>query len=142
MATGTAAINPPSRQDPRQVANTLKKIINWNDSGVTNAGVQSNVNFDNSLPLGAFITRVLVEIVTAFNGGAALTVGTVGAGYNNIVAAGDVDEATVGVYDPTRGLGQSLLAAAEKTPVVAITQNAATQGKAIIVIEYEGGFSS
>jgi hypothetical protein len=102
---------------------------------VTNAGVQSNVNFDNSLPQGAFILRVLVEIVTTFNGGASLTVGTVAAGYNNIVAAADVNEGVAGVYDVTRALGRGLTAAAEKTPVVAITQNAATQGQAIIVID-------
>ena len=142
MATGTAQVSPPARQDPRQVLNTLKKTINWNDAGVTNAGVQSNVNFDNSLPRGAFITNVLVEIVTAFDGGAALTVGTVAAGYNNIVAAADVAEGVAGVYQATRAYGRSLASAADITPVVTITQNGATAGQAIILITYEGGFSS
>ncbi len=142
MATGTAATLPPPRQDPRQVANTLKKTINWNDAGVTNAGVQANTNFDNSLPQSAFILRVLVEIVTTFDGGASLTVGTVAAGYNNVVAAADVNEAVAGVYDVTRALGRSLTAAAPVTPVVAITQNGATKGQAIIIIEYDGGFAS
>ena len=140
MPTNTAAVLPPNRQDPRQVVNSLKKTVNWNDAGVTNAGVQSNVNFDNSLPRGAFISRVLVEIVTTFNGGGVLTVGTVAAAYNNIVAAADVNEAVAGVYDVTRGLGRSLANAADAVPVVAITQNGATQGQAVILIEYEGGF--
>lgn len=140
MTTGTLGV--AARQDPRQVVNTLKKTINWNDSGLTNAGVLASVNFDNSLPIGAFISRVLVEIVTTFNGGGILTVGTVAAAYNNLVAAADVNEAVAGVYDVTRGLGRGLTAAADITPVATLTQNGATQGQAIILIEYEGGRQS
>jgi hypothetical protein len=68
-------------------------------------GIATGVAFDNYLPQNAFIENVLVEIVTVFNAGTTnvLTVGTVGATYNNIVAAGDVNEAAAGVYQATRG---------------------------------------
>jgi hypothetical protein len=83
MTTGVLGTN--ARQDPRQVVNTLKKTVNFNDPGVA-----AGIPFDNYLPQNAFILRVLVEIVVVFNAVTTnvLTVGTVGAAYNNIVAAG------------------------------------------------------
>ena len=140
MTTGTLGTN--ARQDPRQVANTLKKTVNFGD-----VGIASGVAFDNPLPAGAFILRVLVEIVTAFNAVTTnvLTVGTVNTPpYNNIVAAADVNEAVTGIYDVTRALGRSLTAAGDVTVVAQYTQTgtAATTGQAIIVIEYEGGWAS
>jgi len=143
MTTGTTQVLPPVRQDPRQVGNTLKKIINWNDAGISNAGVLSSTAFDNSLPAGAFITGVWVEIVTTFDGTTPLmTVGTVSTAYNNIVNSTDVDETTAGVYVVTRGLGRSLTAAADITPFVNLTLTTSTKGQAIIVIAYEGGWQS
>ena len=137
MATNTSPVFPPSRRDPRQVSNTLKRTINFNDADIAAA------SFANSLPAGAFILRVLVEIVTPFNAGTTnpLTVGTVGAAFNNIVADGDVNEAAAGVYEATRGLGRALAAAGEVavTAKYAPTGAAATTGQAVIVIEYEGG---
>src|SRR6516162_6232678 len=111
MATnvlGTAA-----RQDPRQVANTLKKTINFNDAA---SGVA--VPFANYLPQGAYIITVSVEVVTAFNGTTpTLTVGTVGAAYNNIVAAADVTWTAAAVGIPVvRSYGRSLTAAADVLP--------------------------
>ena len=139
MATGVLGTN--ARQDPRQVANTLKKIVNFND-----AGIAAGVAFDNPLPQNAFIMRVLVEIVAVFNAAATnvLTVGTVGATYNNIVAAADVNEGATGVYDVTRALGRALTAAADVNVFAQYTQTgaAATTGQAIIVIEFEGGWAS
>jgi len=139
MATGVLGTN--ARQDPRQVANTLKKIVNFND-----AGIAAGVAFDNPLPQNAFIMRVLVEIVAVFNATTTnvLTVGTVGATYNNIVAAADVNEGATGVYDVTRALGRALTAAADVLPYAQYTQTgtAATTGQAIIVIEFEGGWAS
>lgn len=141
MTTGTAQISPPTRRFPVQVANTLKKTVNFNDANVT-----TGVAFDNSLPEGANILLVQVEIVTVFNAGTTnvLTVGTNSATYNDLVAAGDVNEAAVGVTQVTRGLGQSILAAAGKTPYAMFTQSggAATTGQAIITILYEGGWAS
>ena len=138
MTTGTLGTN--ARQDPRQVVNTLKKTVNFNDTGIA-----AGVAMDNYLPQNAFILRVLVEVVTAFNAVTTnvLTVGTVNTPpYNNIVAAADVNEAVVGVYDVTRALGRSLTAAGDVLPLVQYTQTgtAATTGQAIIVIEYEGGW--
>lgn len=138
MATNTAQVLPPSRNDPRQVVNTLKKTVNWND-----LGIGSGVAFDNSLPEGAFITGVWVEIVTPFNAVTTnvLTVGTNAATYNNLVAAADINEAVAGVTWVSRGLGQSIALAAAITPYAMYTQTggAATAGQAVILITYEGG---
>ena len=139
MATDTAPLAPPVRRQAEQVANTLKKIINWNDPGVTNAGVQSNIAFDNSIPTGAVIFMVVAEILTAFDGGAIMTVGTAGAAYNNLLNAGDVAEGVVGGTGVTRGVGTVV---ADVVPYVTITQNGATVGKASITILYEGGWAS
>lgn len=140
MATNTAAAFPPTRQDPRQVANTLKRTINWNDVDVANAP------FINSLPLGANILQVMVEIVVAFNAGTTnvLTVGTNTPTDNDIVNAADVNEAATGVTLVTRALGRSLTAAAEKAVYAKFAQTgtAATAGQAIITILYEGGWAS
>lgn len=139
MTTGVLGTN--ARQDPRQVANTLKKTVNFNDPGIA-----AGVAFDNPLPQNAFILRVLVEIVALFNAGTTnvLTVGTVGATYNNIVAAADVNEGATGVYDVTRGLGRALTAAADVNVFAQYVQTgtAATTGQAIIVIEFEGGWTT
>jgi hypothetical protein len=139
MTTGVLGTN--ARQDPRQVANTLKKTVNWNDPGIA-----TGQPFDNPLPQNAFILRVLVEIVVAFNAGTTnvLTAGTVGAAYNNIVAAADVNEAVAGVYDVTRALGRALTASGDVTPyaMYAQTGTAASAGQAIFVIEFEGGWTS
>lgn len=137
MPTNTAAVVPAARQDPRQVVNTLKKTINWND-----AGVADGVAFDNSLPQGAFITQVLVEIVTLFDGaGPVLVVGTNATDYNDIVASGDVSEGSAAVTAVTRALGRSLCASADKTPYAKLTLSGASQGQAVITILYEGGNS-
>lgn len=140
MATGTAAVIPAPRQDARQVVNTLKKTVNYNDTGIANG-----VAFDNSLPQGAFIVDVLCEVVTSFNAATTnvLTVGSK-ANLNEIIASGDVNEAAAGVTRVTTGLGRSLAAAADFTPYAAYTQTgaAATQGQAVIVIIYEGGWAS
>lgn len=141
MATNTAPARPQSRRQPRQVSNTLKKTINFND-----AGIATGVAFDESLPQGAFILGVWVEVVTAFNAVTTnvLTIGTNASTYNNIVAAADVNEGATGVTQVTRGLGRSITAAAE-LPVFAMytqTGTAATTGQAVVVIEYEGGWIS
>ena len=138
MTTGVLGTN--ARVDPRQVVNTLKKTVNWNDNA---SGVASP--FANPLPAGAFISRVLVEIVTAFNGTTpALVAGTVGAAYNNIVAAGDVNLGVAGVYDATRSLGRALTAAGDILPYALYSNAGGTPsaGQAIILIEYEGGWQS
>lgn len=144
MATNT--LGTYARQDPRQVTNTLKLTVNFGDTNVS-----SGIAMANFLPQGAFITNVLVEVVTAFNAGTTntLTVGTNSANYNNIMSAADGvgnGSASIGtqVVIPTRGFGRSITAAADIQPFVKYTQTgtAATTGQAIVVIEYEGGFIS
>lgn len=139
MTTGVLGTN--ARQDPRQVVNTLKKTVNFNDPGIA-----AGVAFDNYLPQNAFIETVLTEVVVAFNAGTTnvLTAGTVGPNYTNIVAAADVTEATPGIYASTAGRGRSLTAAADVLPYAQYTQTgtAATTGQAIIVIFYEGGWQT
>jgi hypothetical protein len=139
MATNTAQVVPGARQDPRQVLNSLKKTVNFNDAGIATGNA-----FDNALPIASFITDILVEIVIVFNAVTTnvLTVGTVSTAYNNIVSATDVNEAATGVTRVTTGLGRSLTAAADIVPFAKYTQTgtAATTGQAIIVIVYEGGW--
>lgn len=138
MTTNTAAPLPPTRVDPRQVMNYLKKVVNYND-----AGIASGVAFENSIPKNAFIAQILVEIITAFNAVTTnvLTVGQNSTDYNDMVAAGDVDETATGVTTINRGLGRALTSAGDITPYAKYTQTgtAATAGKAEILIVYSGG---
>lgn len=128
-----------ARQDPRQVSNTLRYEFNFATPGLA-AGVQIGV-----LPQGAFITLEMLEIVQAFNAGTTnpITVGTVGAAYNNLLAAGENTPATPAVYvAPATRLGRSLTAAGD-TPVFlkyTPTGAAATTGIGILVLEFEGNF--
>jgi hypothetical protein len=138
MTTGVLGV--AARQDPRQVTNTLKKTINWNDAAT---GVA--VPFANYLPQGAFLTGVWVEVVTLFNGTTpTVTVGTNPTTYNNIVAAGDVTwTAAATAINILRGLGRSLTAAGDVLPQATWNATGApTQGQAIVVIEFEGGWQS
>lgn len=139
MATGTLGTN--ARQDPRQVVNTLKKIFNYNDPGIS-----TGIPFDNYLPQNAFIETVLTEIVVGFNAATTnvVTVGTVGPAYNNIAADADITDGTPGVYPSTIGRGRSLTASGDVLPYVKYTQTgaAATAGQGICVIFYEGGWTS
>src|SRR5579859_5121248 len=140
MATNTTPSFPSARRDPRQVSNTLKRTLNYNDSDIAQFG------FANALPAGAFITKVLVEIVTAFNAGTTnpITVGTNSTTYNNLIASTDNTPGTPGVYFVASGttkLGRAFAAAGD-TAVYGTyipTGTAATTGQAVIVIEYEGG---
>lgn len=138
MTTNTAQSLPPVRQNPRQVINYLRKVVNYND-----VGIGSGVAFEGSLPHGAFITDILVEVITAFNAATTnvLTVGTNGASYNNIVAAADVNEGATGVTRVTTGLGRSVTASGDVVPYAMYTQTgtAATTGKAQITIAFTGG---
>ncbi len=137
MPTGVLGTN--ARQDPRQVLNTLKKTVNFND-----AGIAVGLAFDNYLPQNAFIENVLTEVVVAFNAATTnvLTAGTNSPNYDNIVGAADVTEGTPGVYASTAGRGRSLTAAADVLVYARYTQTgtAATTGQAIIVLFYEGGW--
>lgn len=140
MPTNTAPVVPAPRQDPRQVANTLKKRFQFNT-----AGIAAGVPFDNALPQGAVIIAVLVEIITAFNAVTTnvLTVGTNSSTYNNIVAAADVNEGAIGTTRVERAIGGAINRSADLVPYVTYTQTgtAATAGDAEVTIVYEGGAS-
>src|ERR1700743_1053679 len=118
MTTNTTPGFPPSRRDPRQLTNTLKRTLNYN------AGDAALASFFSSIPGGAFITKVYVEIVTAFNAGTTnpITVGTNSTSYNNLIASGDNTPGTPGVYfitsSGTTKLGRAFAASAD-TPVYA-----------------------
>lgn len=144
MATNTTPAFPPNRLDPRQLTNTLKRVLNYNDTDATKAA------FFSSLPANAFVTKVEVEIVVGFTAGSTnpITVGTNPTAYNNLMASTDISSASTGVYfiaaSPTAKLGRAFAATGD-TPVFATylpTGTAASTGQAIIVIEYEGGWSS
>lgn len=143
MATNTTPAFPPSRRDPRQVENTLKFTLNYND-----VGAGSEESWANSLPAGAFITNVLVAVTTTFNAGSTnvVTVGTNTPSYNNIISSGDVTASAAATYQQTRGLGlAAVLTSTGDVPVFAKyaqTGTSATQGQAIVVITYEGGWLS
>lgn len=138
MATGV--LGTAARQDPRQVSNTLKKTVNWNDAA---SGVP--VPFANYLPQNAFITGVWIEVPTAFNGtGPTVTVGTT-TPWNNIVAAADATwtGAVVPAITQGRALGRSLTAAGDVLPQAVWTATGSpSAGQAIFVIEFEGGWQS
>ena len=139
MATGV--LGTAARQDPRQVSNTMKKTVNWNDAA-TGVGVP----FANYLPQGAFIIGCWVEVVTIFNGTTpTLSAGTNSPSYNNIVAAGDATWTGTVVPAITQGraLGRSLTAAADVLPYAVWTATGSPgAGQAIVVIEFEGGWQS
>jgi hypothetical protein len=147
MATNVDYRGLSPRQDPRNVPNTLRKTVNFGDAGIS-TGVLIGPD---ALPQGAFITGVWVEVVTAFNAGTTntLTVGTNSPNFNNIVASADLPgngtaSLSTGVTQVTRGLGRSLASAADTQVSIkyAQTGTAATTGQAVVVIEYEGGWST
>lgn len=143
MATNTAGNS--ARVDPRQVENTIKRTVTYNDADAA-AMPLGNQPSGNPLPTGAFVTRFMVDVRTAFNAATTnvLLVGTNSATFTNMCQTGDVDLTTIGVYEVTRGYGRSLFNAAD-TGVYAIyaqSGTTATAGQAIITITYEGGFSS
>lgn len=133
MATNTAGNS--ARQLPIQAAHTARFTVNYNDAGISSGVAKVTI------PLGAFITNVQCEIVTAFNAATTnvLTVGTNATSYNDIIAAGDVDEAVAANNDVTRGRGRSIAATAAKTVYAKYTQTgtAATAGVAVVVITFE-----
>ena len=144
MTTNTAQVSPPVRVDPRQVLNTLKQTINFND-----AGASSGILLSNSLPKGAVITDVIFEIITAFNAATTnpITVG-VGALTSEVVnAAGvgtDADPTVVGVTKVGRAIGQKLANAADLPLYYSYipTGGGQTTGQAQVTIVYEGGWAS
>lgn len=137
MTTNTAQVSPATRQDPRQVVNTLRKTFNFND-----AGIATGVAFDNSIPEAAFILTLDVEIVVAFDGTPTFTVGTNSTSYNDLASSADVTATVIGVYGATRGKGRSIAASAAKTPYAKLAATSPTVGQAVVVMTFDGGWST
>jgi hypothetical protein len=136
MTTGTPGSQ--ARQFDWQSTHYLRKTINWNDAGIGTPDQASNKV--GVLPQLASIVGVWVEIVTPFNAGTAnvVTVGSNSGSDNNIVASGDVAAGAAGMTQVTRSYGRGLTSAALQTVYATYAQSgtAATQGQAIVIIEY------
>lgn len=117
-----------------QLVHYLRKVVNYND---TNIATADKVKVGR-LPAGAFITNALVRVDTVFNAASTnvLTVGTNSGSDNNIVASGDVNEASAQTFVCTTGNGLSITADTDVFALYTQTGTAATTGKATIVIAY------
>lgn len=140
VATNTTPVAPPARETHSQAINWLFKTVNFNDPNIA-----AGVAFDFSLPVGAFITGVFVEVATAFNAASTntFTVGTNSTSFNDLFAVGDGPgnggtSFSVGTTQALRGIGGSIAATAGKSPFVKYVQTgtAATTGKAHVLIQY------
>lgn len=87
------------------------------------------------LPANVLITRVIAEVVEAFNAGTTnvLTVGA-NAGADDLLGANDVTEGTTGFYESTTVKAKRLSAAATVKAKYAYTGDAPTAGKAIVYV--------
>jgi hypothetical protein len=132
MATGIPGST--ARQNAAQQVHYLRFAVNWSDNGIASGlGKQW-------LPKGAVITGTSVYVGAAFNAATTnvLTVGT-NATYDNIVAAGDADEAAVAITNGIKPTGTALGPLATDAQVFAKyaqTGTAASAGSAIVVIQY------
>lgn len=81
----------------------LTKSVTYSDAGISTG---TTVKFNAQLPANAFITESYVDVKTVFNAGSTnvLTVGTNSGTANDIIAAGDVNEASAQVFSVT-GVG-------------------------------------
>jgi tRNA U34 5-carboxymethylaminomethyl modifying enzyme MnmG/GidA len=131
MPTGSLAT--VARRYHTSQAHYLRKTVNWNDAGIA-AGVLFG-----TLPQGAQITYIHINITTAFN---ALTTNVLAAGTAltgaQVFGTADAAAGTAGSKIPNAA-GMALAPLAADTPIyVSYTQTgtAATAGVATITIEY------
>lgn len=123
------------RQTQYQFHHAFRKLVNFNDTGI-GTGV-----YVGTFPAGAIITSTAVMIEVAFNAATTnvLTAGTNASSYNNLCAAGDVDETakalTVGIKPTGTALG-ALAADTDFFVMYTQTGTAATTGQAEIIITY------
>ena len=117
-----------------QAVHYLRKTVNYNDTGI---GTADTVKVGR-LPAGAFITNTLVRVDTVFNAATTnvLTIGTNAASDNNIVASGDVNEASAITFVCTTGNGLSITSDTDVYARYTQTGTAATTGKATVVITF------
>lgn len=82
----------PTREDGSSpyMMHAMQAVVTYSQTG-------TSVPFPFYLPEDAQIFALIVKVTTAFNASSPiLTVGTNSSSYNNIAAAGDIDEATTG----------------------------------------------
>lgn len=122
------------RLNTTQQIHFFRKRVNFSDAGIS-AGVVFG-----TLPAGAMVTRASARLNTVFNAGTTnvLTVGTNSTAFNNIFAAADIDETTVGGYVAPAITAAANIFLVDTDLVVkyAQTGTAATTGQADIVVEY------
>lgn len=133
MATGTPGSS--ARQNNTQQTHYLRFSVTYSDNGLA-SGVGKQW-----LPRGAVITSTSVYVGAAFNAATTnvLTVGTNSAAYDNLIAAGDVDESAPALTNGVKPTGTALGPLAADAQVVvkyAQTGTAATAGSAVVVIHY------
>lgn len=124
-----------ARNYHQRMVHYLTKSVTYSDAGIADGDA---VKFNASLPKNAFITETYVDVKTVFNAATTnvLTVGTNTATTNNIVAAGDVNEASAQMFEVT---GVGVLDTSTELDVYAkFTQTGtpATTGAADIVVAY------
>src|SRR5688500_11227582 len=133
MPTNTAAST--ARIHSLQVVHYARITVNYNDPGIA-TGVAKVM-----LPGGAIIIGTDAHVQTVFNAATTnvVTVGTNAASYDNIIAAGGVNEAATGMTLNVIPTGTALgPLAADVTVFAMYTQSgtAASTGKAQIIIKY------
>lgn len=129
MTTNTAGTS--ARELATQQIHYLRKEVSFDT-----AGIASGVAFPNPLPAGSQILFATINITTAFAGGTPLlSVGQNSTSYNDIIANGDIVEASTGSTMVLRGAD---LTFAADTAIYALLTNVGTgtTGVAVIVIAY------
>jgi hypothetical protein len=126
-----------ARDYNKQLVHYIRHVVNYND-----AGIASGVAIGKYIPSGAIVVGTDVLVTASFNANSTnvLTVGVNGLTANDIVASGDVNEASAQLFQniaPGSGLTQP--STADKQLYVKYTQTGgtvATSGKAHIVVKY------
>jgi len=132
MATGT--VGSDARKTHHQHVHALRFEVNYNDTGIATGVIKGD-----KLPAGAIIVGTDVLVETTFNAGTTnvLTVGTNGTTANNIVASGDVNEASAQMFGNIAAtLTAPLAADVDVYAKFTQTGTAAEQGKAHVIIKY------
>src|SRR5262245_11058872 len=121
-----------AQQYHQNLVHYLRREVNFNDPGIA-AGIVIG-----RLPANAQVTQALARVRTTFNAGTTnvLTVGTNAANYDNIFAAADIAEGSVGNNVAPLANLQEALAEADVFVKYTQTGTAANQGKAIIHVAY------
>lgn len=129
-----AQTNP--RQTQFQQVHYFRGSVSFDETGPITTGILRG-----TFPAGAIILGTDVMVDTVFNAasGQIFTIGTNSASWNNIVAAGDVDETAVALTQNIKPTSAALGSLAANTDFyVKLTQSgtAATTGKLWYVIKY------